>query len=136
VLQTSSNGESNGLPRRKAFGDRAGQVLEQGGRGGEWKLGKPAACGWGERDLVWLRLSHSLMVWMSSNHWPLLGASAPNGVADYQALRDPLFLRAVWFTLKYTAVTTVVLGLVAFVPAAPTACRWRSPNRLPAGWSP
>jgi multiple sugar transport system permease protein len=55
-----------------------------------------------------------LMVWMSLNHWPLLGASAPNGVANYQALRDPLFLRAVWFTLKYTAVTTVVLGLIAF----------------------
>jgi len=55
-----------------------------------------------------------LMVWMSVNHWPLLGASAPNGVANYQALRDPLFLRAVWFTLKYTAVTTVVLGLIAF----------------------
>ncbi|WP_253774073.1 carbohydrate ABC transporter permease [Goodfellowiella coeruleoviolacea] len=55
-----------------------------------------------------------LMVWMSVNHWPLLGASAPNGVANYQALRDPLFLRAVWFTLRYTAVTTVVLGLVAF----------------------
>jgi multiple sugar transport system permease protein len=55
-----------------------------------------------------------LMVWMSFNHWPLLGASTPNGVENYQALRDPLFLRAVWFTLKYTAVTTVVLGLVAF----------------------
>ncbi|MBP2330365.1 multiple sugar transport system permease protein [Kibdelosporangium banguiense] len=55
-----------------------------------------------------------LMLWMSVNHWPLLGASAPNGVDNYQALRDPLFLRAVWFTLKYTAVTTVVLGLVAF----------------------
>ncbi len=55
-----------------------------------------------------------LMVWMSFNHWPLLGSSAPNGVADYQALQDPLFLRAVWFTLKYTAVTTVVLGLIAF----------------------
>jgi multiple sugar transport system permease protein len=55
-----------------------------------------------------------LMVWMSFNHWPLLGASAPNGVANYSALRDPLFLRAVWFTLKYTAITTVVLGLVAF----------------------
>ncbi len=55
-----------------------------------------------------------LMVWMSLNHWPLLGASAPNGVENYQALKDPLFLRAVWFTLKYTAITTVVLGLVAF----------------------
>jgi multiple sugar transport system permease protein len=55
-----------------------------------------------------------LMVWMSFNHWPLLGASSPNGVANYRALEDPLFLRAVWFTLKYTAVTTVVLGLIAF----------------------
>jgi multiple sugar transport system permease protein len=55
-----------------------------------------------------------LMFWMSFNHWPLLGASAPNGVANYEALRDPLFLRALVFTLKYTAVTTVVLGLVSF----------------------
>lgn len=55
-----------------------------------------------------------LMIWMSFNHWPLLGASAPNGVADYKALGDPLFLRALVFTLKYTAVTTVVLSLVAF----------------------
>ena len=55
-----------------------------------------------------------LLVWMSVNHWPLLGASTPNGVENYQALRDPLFLRAVWFTLKYTVVTTVVLGLIAF----------------------
>ncbi|MEV8441192.1 sugar ABC transporter permease [Actinosynnema sp. NPDC051121] len=56
----------------------------------------------------------ALMVWMSVNHWPLLGASSPNGVENYSALRDPLFLRAIVFTLKYTAVTTVVLGLVAF----------------------
>lgn len=55
-----------------------------------------------------------LLVWMSFNHWPLIGASYPNGVANYDALRDPLFLRAVWFTLKYTFVTTIVLGLVAF----------------------
>lgn len=55
-----------------------------------------------------------LMIWMSFNHWPLLGASAPNGVTDYKALDDPLFRRALVFTLKYTAVTTVVLGLVSF----------------------
>ena len=55
-----------------------------------------------------------LLVWMSFNHWPLLGASKPNGVENYSALQDPLFLRAVWFTLKYTVVTTIVLGLVAF----------------------
>src|SRR5262245_34223526 len=56
----------------------------------------------------------ALMLWMSLNHWPLLGTSAPNGVANYSALADPFFLRAVVFTLEYTAVTTVVLGLVAF----------------------
>ena len=55
-----------------------------------------------------------LLVWMSFNHWPLLGASKPNGVENYNALQDPLFRRAVWFTLKYTLVTTIVLGLVAF----------------------
>lgn len=55
-----------------------------------------------------------LVVWMSLNHWPLLGSSSPNGVADYQALRDPLFRSAVWFTVKYTVVTTIVLGLIAF----------------------
>ena len=56
----------------------------------------------------------ALMIWMSFNHWPLLGASAPNGVADYQALSDPLFLRAITFTLEYTVITTIVLSLVAF----------------------
>jgi multiple sugar transport system permease protein len=55
-----------------------------------------------------------LLIWMSFNKWPLIGASAPNGVANYRALDDPLFLRAVVFTLKYTLVTTVVLSLVAF----------------------
>ncbi len=55
-----------------------------------------------------------LMVWMSFNHWPLLGASYPNGVENYRALADPLFRQAIVFTLKYTVVTTVVLGLVAF----------------------
>jgi multiple sugar transport system permease protein len=55
-----------------------------------------------------------LLIWMSFNKWPLIGASAPNGVANYRALQDPLFLRAIVFTLKYTVVTTVVLSLVAF----------------------
>lgn len=54
-----------------------------------------------------------LMLWMSLNHWPLLGASTPNGFANYQVLADPLFLQAIWFTVKYTIVTTVVLSLVA-----------------------
>jgi multiple sugar transport system permease protein len=55
-----------------------------------------------------------LMIWMSINHWPLLGASYPNGVENYDALSDPLFLDAIVFTLKYTLVTTIVLSLVSF----------------------
>jgi multiple sugar transport system permease protein len=55
-----------------------------------------------------------LMIWMSANDWPLLGASHPNGGNDYGALRDPLFGRALVFTLLYTVVTTAVLSLVAF----------------------
>lgn len=55
-----------------------------------------------------------LMVWMSFNDWPLLGASKPNGVENYGALTDPLLKSALWFTVKYTAVTTVVLSVVAF----------------------
>ncbi|MGI5175663.1 carbohydrate ABC transporter permease [Dactylosporangium sp. CA-152071] len=55
-----------------------------------------------------------LMAWMSLNHWPLLGASAPNGVANYEALREPLFTRAIVFSIKYTLVATVLVGLMAF----------------------
>lgn len=55
-----------------------------------------------------------LMVWMSLNDWPLLGGSAPNGVADYAALREPLFARAIVFSLKYTLVATVLVALMAF----------------------
>jgi len=55
-----------------------------------------------------------LMVWMSITRWPLLGASGGHGIANYQALADPLFLRAIVFALKYTVITTTVLGLVSF----------------------
>jgi len=55
-----------------------------------------------------------LMIWMSANDWPLLGASHPNAGNDYGALRDPLFGRALLFTLLYTVIITAVLSLVAF----------------------
>jgi multiple sugar transport system permease protein len=64
--------------------------------------------------LVLFVIPLALMIWMSVNHWPLLGSSRPNGLTNYGALRDPLFGRALLFTLKYTALTTVVLGLVSF----------------------
>lgn len=55
-----------------------------------------------------------LMLWMSVNDWPLLGASSPNGVKNYQVLSDQLLRDAIWFTVKYTIVTTIVLSLISF----------------------
>ncbi|MEU4544846.1 carbohydrate ABC transporter permease [Nonomuraea dietziae] len=55
-----------------------------------------------------------LVVWMSLHRWPLLGSAAFNAPANYLKIPDnPLFLDAVLFTLKYTAITTVLLSLVA-----------------------
>ncbi len=79
-----------------------------------------------------------LMVWMSLNHWPLLGASAPNGVANYEALQEPLFARAIVFSLKYTAVATVLVALMAFALAllvqrpSPAVTLFRTAFFLPA----
>lgn len=57
----------------------------------------------------------ALVVWMSLNHWPLLGNPAPNFPADYSGIaHDTLFTAAVWFTVKYTVVMTIVLFSVAF----------------------
>ncbi len=55
-----------------------------------------------------------LMIWMSVNDWPLLGASSPNGFKNYRVLSDPLLVNAIWFTVKYTIVTTIVLSLISF----------------------
>lgn len=55
-----------------------------------------------------------LMIWMSLNDWPLLGASKPNGLKNYRVLSDSLLVDAIWFTIKYTIVTTIVLSLVSF----------------------
>ncbi len=56
-----------------------------------------------------------LVVWMSLNHWPLLGNPSLNFPANYTDIGDnTLFRGAVWFTLKYTVVMTVVLFSVAF----------------------
>jgi multiple sugar transport system permease protein len=56
-----------------------------------------------------------LLVWMSLNQWPLLGPADLNAPDNYTTLADnSLFADAVWFTLKYTVVMTVVLFAVAF----------------------
>ncbi|MEU8248758.1 sugar ABC transporter permease [Nonomuraea sp. NPDC048916] len=55
-----------------------------------------------------------LVVWMSLNRWPLLGPAAFNAPGNYLKIGDnPLFVDAVLFTLKYTAITTVLLSAVA-----------------------
>ncbi|TQS40261.1 carbohydrate ABC transporter permease [Cryptosporangium phraense] len=99
---------------RPARSVRAGAPAGRGPGRGRRRLGLLYSAPMAVIVLLLFVLPLVLMFWMSFNHWPLLGASAPNGVENYSALSDPLFLRAIWFTLKYTLVTTVVLSLVAF----------------------
>jgi multiple sugar transport system permease protein len=55
-----------------------------------------------------------LVVIMSLNKWPLLGPATFNLPKNYQKIvDDPLFLDSVWFTLKYTAIITVLLSAAA-----------------------
>jgi multiple sugar transport system permease protein len=55
-----------------------------------------------------------LVIWMSLNRWPLLGQPTLNAPDNYTKIADnPLFVDAVLFTLKYTAIITVVLSAVA-----------------------
>ncbi|GIH27156.1 sugar ABC transporter permease [Acrocarpospora phusangensis] len=56
-----------------------------------------------------------LVVWMSLNKWPLLAPPTFNAPGNYTQIADnALVLDAVVFTLKYTAVVTVLLFSVAF----------------------
>ncbi|MFI7618351.1 carbohydrate ABC transporter permease [Nonomuraea terrae] len=55
-----------------------------------------------------------LVGWMSLNRWPLLGPAVLNAPENYLDIAgNTLFVDAVFFTLKYTAITTVLLSLVA-----------------------
>lgn len=57
----------------------------------------------------------AILVYMSFTDWPLLAAPTPNGLDNYKALtEDDQFIGAITFTLIYTAITTVVLFVVAF----------------------
>ena len=60
----------------------------------------------------------ALVVWMSANRWPLLGSPTFNLPDNYTRIPDDqLFIDAVWFTLKYTIIVTVVLSAVAMALA-------------------
>jgi multiple sugar transport system permease protein len=57
----------------------------------------------------------ALVLWMSLHEWPLIGEPAYNMPANYTAIsRNPLFINAVWFTLEYTVIVTIVLFGAAF----------------------
>ncbi|MFI9585384.1 carbohydrate ABC transporter permease [Streptomyces sp. NPDC052236] len=56
-----------------------------------------------------------LVVWMSLNKWPLLASPTFNAPENYQKIADnSLVVDAVVFTLKYTAIVTVLLFAVSF----------------------
>jgi len=55
-----------------------------------------------------------LVVWMSLHHWPLLGRPTFNLPDNYSGIGDnQLVGSAVWFTLKYSVVMTVLLFSLA-----------------------
>ena len=60
----------------------------------------------------------ALVFWMSANRWRILGSPTFNLPDNYTKIADnQLFLDSVSFTLKYTAITTVLLSLVALALA-------------------
>lgn len=52
-----------------------------------------------------------MVFWMSLHRWPLLGEPSMNFPGNFAHARDSqLFRDAVWFTLKYTVIITVLLS--------------------------
>ena len=65
--------------------------------------------------VLFFLLPLGLVVWMSLNKWPLLASPTFNAPENYQKIADnSLVLDAVLFTLKYTAVVTVLLFAISF----------------------
>jgi multiple sugar transport system permease protein len=81
------------------------------------RLGVVYALPTGAMVAVFFLIPLALCLWMSLNDWPLIGASSPNGVQNYEVLADPLVLKAAGFTLVYTIITTIVLGVTSFALA-------------------
>jgi multiple sugar transport system permease protein len=67
-----------------------------------------------------------VLVFMSTQDWPLLGGPTPNGVANYAAIpQNTLFTGAITFTLIYTALATIVIFGISFVLVAISNSRRR-----------
>jgi multiple sugar transport system permease protein len=63
---------------------------------------------------VFFLLPLALVFWMSVNRWRLLGSPTANFPDNYTKIPDnQLFLDSVTFTLKYTAIVTVLLSAIA-----------------------
>jgi multiple sugar transport system permease protein len=63
---------------------------------------------------VFFLLPLALVFWMSANDWPLLGSPTQNLPENYESIADDQLLRdAISFTLKYTAIITVLLSGIA-----------------------
>ena len=59
-----------------------------------------------------------LVFWMSANRWRILGSPTFNFPDNYTKIPDnQLFLDSVTFTLKYTAITTILLSGIALALA-------------------
>jgi multiple sugar transport system permease protein len=67
---------------------------------------------------VFFLLPLVLVFWMSMNRWRILGSPTFNFPDNYTKIPDnQLFLDSVTFTLKYTAITTVLLSGIALALA-------------------
>jgi multiple sugar transport system permease protein len=67
---------------------------------------------------VFFLLPLVLVFWMSMNRWRILGSPTFNFPDNYTKIADnQLFLDSVTFTLKYTAITTVLLSGIALALA-------------------
>lgn len=69
--------------------------------------------------LVLFLVPLAILLFMSTQDWPLLGSPVPNGVANFVAIpANSLFSGAIAFTLLYTVLATVVIFGVSFVLVA------------------
>jgi multiple sugar transport system permease protein len=60
-----------------------------------------------------------VLLFMSTQNWPLLGGPSPNGLDNFTKIPDnQLFTGAIAFTLIYTALTTVLIFSISFVLVA------------------